>query len=206
MAFLRVGIPFPNHGNILPQVEKCLEQLDKCDIDTEIVKVQGSNVPLARNGSINKLKSNLCRQTLDGFEYYLSLDADIVFTIDQLKRLIDYNLDIVSGMYPYKSDRRTAVAGKFNVLGAIDLDMKLSMNKTGLMKIGWVGSGFLLIKKTVLEQMDYPWFRYKLVSWVDDAGDVHQVELSEDATFCLNARKYGFPTYIDCDCKLEHLG
>jgi hypothetical protein len=202
---IKVCVPYPNHGKILPQVEDALSALEASDLDVDITRVKGSNIIRARNAAINEEKSDLCRQKLPHFDYFLSVDADVLFTVDHVKQLISHKLDIVGGLYPNKNNRQLAVAGYLTAVGSVNYDKLVLSAGHGLKRVGYAGSGFLLISRHALENIEYPWFRYETISYLDSAGDLHQQQTSDDIGFAINAARCGFPIYLDCDCKLEHL-
>lgn len=204
-VMIKVCVPYPNHGQILPQVEEALSLLEESDLDVNITRTQGSNIIRARNAAINEEKSDLTRQKLPNFDYFLSVDSDVVFTVDNVKRLISHNLDIVGGLYSNKNNRQLAVAGYLTAVGSVSYDRLVLSVGSGIKRVGYTGGGFLLISKRALENIEYPWFRYETISYLDNNGDMHQQQTSDDIGFAINASRCGFPIYLDCDCKLEHL-
>lgn len=203
---LRVGVPYPNHGSITDETKRSLKKLEECPhLTVEVIVTQGSNIPRARNGAVNKEISDQKFQKIDGFDFFLGVDADIEFTTDDVLKLLSRRKDVIGGLYPNKKNRSQAVAGKFTPHGSIDPSGYISMSDTGIKKTDWIGGGFTLIKKDVFERVEYPWYRYKIVSYTDDNEVQHQQQTSEDLGFCDLLREYGHDIWIDCDCKINHV-
>jgi hypothetical protein len=118
-----------------------------------------------------------------------------------MKMLYDCNQPIVSGLY------RAKQAQGFNWAAWIDIhkvNPEFPADKTGftpissysgnLFTVDVIGMGFCLIKREVYEKMPKPWHPWNTPS------------PSEDFNFCLNAKKYGFDSWIMADVKLDHIG
>ena len=79
--------------------------------------------------------------------------------------------------------------------------------KIPLMKVDYTGLGWTLIKKGVIEKLEYPWFYGTRISMnndvsVGDDDDVTEPKkivtyTSEDVTFFLNLKKKGIDSYVD---------
>jgi GT2 family glycosyltransferase len=79
----------------------------------------------------------------------------------------------------------------------------VDFSETALVKfdeLAWCGGAFLLVKREVLENMDYPWFRH---IYVDMGYRANQT--GEDIGFCVNAQNSGYKIAIDCGCVVKHL-
>lgn len=203
---IKVGIPFAKHGRITDATLKSVKDLkNSCDFDVHVVAQQGSNVPRARNAMINKEKSNLIQQELEGFDYFLCVDADTGFTVDNVKQLLAHDLDIVSGAYVHKHDKQRFVAGWFREIEGLSLmEDRVTLDKTGLMEVDWCGAGFLLLKREALESMPYPWFTSQEIEYDAPEGKCAQVT-SDDIGFCVKARQNGMKIMLDADCRVAHV-
>jgi hypothetical protein len=74
-------------------------------------------------------------------------------------------------------------------------------DSTGLEEVGSIGTGIMLIKKEVFQNMSEPWFD---MPWqVGKRG-----YMGEDVFFCKKAQELGFKVYIDHDVSKEigHIG
>tara|TARA_R110000796_G_scaffold133682_3_gene249288 strand:- start:1610 stop:2260 length:651 start_codon:yes stop_codon:yes gene_type:complete len=143
----------------------------------------------------------------DGGEYshILWIDDDIIFNIKDIERLFKVDKDIVSGLYLMASgDNYAAVEywdeeffnqnGHFRFLSKNDLK-----NRDSIFTVSYVGFGFLLIKKGVLEQFEYPWFDARYIK-IKSSEDF----CMEDVAFCLKCKDSNIPIYIDPQIKVTH--
>jgi len=204
---VRVCVPYPNHGSISPETQRSLELLKQSkDFFVEIMEIQGSSISFIRNIGVNKGSSEKVRQSGFEYDYYLSVDSDISFTPEHLLQLMKRNLDVVGAAYQYRAQPDLLVAGHFdNSEGVVRVEKFLTIDAMGLKEVDWIGAGFTLIKKDVLEAMDYPWYREKIVEYDDGSGEKSAIWVGEDVGFCLGARQKGFKVFCDCDCHVRHL-
>jgi hypothetical protein len=204
---IRVCVPYPNHGAMKKKTSESLKILAACpDVFVEVLEVQGSSISHSRNaGIIGGGKSVCVKQKFSDFDYYLSLDADIAFTPEQLLKLIGLDKDVVGGAYIFRQDADKLVAGYFSNYGTVEFADFLNATATGVKEVDWIGGGFTLIKAKVLEAMDFPYYREEIVNYTAKSGDECGVWVGEDVGFCMGAKRAGFKIYCDCDCKVEHL-
>src|ERR1700756_3732602 len=123
---------------------------------------------LMRDGDalITRARANLVTLFLDdpSATHFLFVDADIGFTPEQVFRLIECGADMVAGVYPIKrvnwdkvkrvlmSDRpQVASAALDYVLEIEDPDRVVVVN--GFTRVRYAGTGFLMIRRHVLEKM-----------------------------------------------------
>jgi len=137
-------------------------------------------------------------QKVEGFDAYLFIDSDITFDAHQVLKLIGHDKDIVTGVYrTQKEDKYEAGLFYPAIPGAVMT--RYNMATRGMQRVDFCGAGFLLVKREVFENMEYPWFRHHMVT---NNGD--QEEAGEDYGFCINARRSGFEIWADFDCVVGH--
>jgi len=124
---------------------------------------------------------NICVEYADGDDI-LFWDSDIVADVEDVEKLRNSNLDIVSGSYEHR--------GKS---GMVCCTPDLPLDSFGLHELDYCGAGFLFIKKEVFQKLNKPYFFH----YPDEPG--------EDIYFCREAKKAGFKVYVDCDCKVLHI-
>lgn len=163
-----------------------------------------SLVPRARNSLVG-LMMEIPEST-----HLMFIDADIGFDPVDIVRLIAHDLDIVGGVYPMKTyPLRYAFA---------PLPEATDAGIPGVQEVRDLATGFMLIKRSVLERMieHYPETRYE----PDVALENRNIELhalfdtevkngkyvSEDYTFCRRWRSIGGKVHIDDTVVLKHLG
>jgi len=168
------------------------------DIQFDIEPRQGSVTRKNRNSLINDLKSILVYQKpVEGYDYFLMLDSDIEFNLSNIEALINHNKDIVCSPYLMHGREGIYDCGEFLIQGSIK--GRYNEDKKGLHVVDWIGAGFMLMKASVFEKMEYPWYRNILVR----SGD-NQEESSEDIGFCVNAERSNIDVWCDFDNPVGH--
>jgi hypothetical protein len=164
-----------------------------------------------------------------GFDKLLTIDADVVWTYEDFKRIIMSDKPIIGGVYPLKT---FPVVMNFNPLpdkGAeffstgrgIDLDAFVKFkakyaDENGLVEVRHLATGFLCMTREVFEKLGetsdfYDCFDSstgvtKRYMHFYESG-VHEGMLeSEDWSICRRAREAGFPVFFDTNVTLAHVG
>jgi hypothetical protein len=201
-----------------------------------------SNVDLKvhlRDGDalITRARANLVTLFLDdpAATHLLFVDADIGFTSEQVFRLIESGADVVAGVYPIKrinwdKARRALQSNRTNVPAA-SLDYVLEIDDPdrvtvvrGFTRVRYAGTGFLMIRRHVLEKMcAHPNYaplqffrehshdalagspnRFALFECMIDSGS--GTYLSEDFAFCKRWTDIGGEIWADLESSLDHVG
>lgn len=159
----------------------------------------------------------------EDFTHLLFIDADIGFTTQNVTRLLDYDKDVVCAAYPIKNIFWEDVLGKGinDVSDAKRFCLRHVVNSVskehedGIVEVADSGTGFMMIKRQVFDQMKeaYPDLKYKSPNYPSDNsylffdcmkdGDTY---LSEDYTFCKRWRDIGGKIYCDFKIPLVHTG
>ena len=146
-----------------------------------------------------------------GFAEFMWIDADVVFSPDDVDRLRAHNLPFTCGVYPKKGPREFAceflpgtTAVRFGTSG-------------GPTEVRYCGFGFTHTRKDVFvalhQRLSLPVcnnrFGTPLVPFfqpmvVPDPGGAWS--LSEDYAFCERARRCGFSVLADTSVRLWHVG
>lgn len=132
------------------------------------------------------------------YDYLFSIDSDIVLPNDALVKLIQADKDIISGYYIQRKHNETTPELFKAKNGGVD-HYKVEELELGLMEIDACGFGCVLIKGHVLNEMEYPHFKYK--SSIDFAYTE-----SEDTYFCKKAKEKGFKIWADTTINCGHKG
>ena len=142
---------------------------------------------------MGELRNRTIREMLDGgFDYWLSIDTDIVVDPKTLKTLINADKDIVSEIFWTQAPN-----GKY-WCNAWMVDQSAGMpeewRKPGLYRCGMTGA-LTLVKRAVFEAgVDYT-----------RIPNIHQALRGEDRHFCVRAACAGFELWIDSHCPARHL-
>jgi hypothetical protein len=201
-----------------------------------------SNVDLKvhlRDGDalITRARANLVTLFLDdpNATHLLFVDADIGFAPEQVFRLLESGADVVAGVYPIKrinwEKARRAVESKRPNVPAASLDYVLEVDNPdrvmvvrGFTRVRYAGTGFLMIRRHVLEKMcahpDYaPLQFFREHSHDALAGSPNRFALfecmidpssgtylSEDFAFCKRWTDLGGEIWADLESRLDHVG
>lgn len=130
------------------------------------------------------------------------IDSDIEWTVEQFAKILESEHDIVGGLYQVHPNGRVAVAftdgaGQPTVVNEADFIML----EPEPMECFGVGFGFVAMKQGVFEACDRPWFKIEHIRWAHLDFDVN---IGEDYSWCINARRNGFKTMIDPTVKVKH--
>jgi FkbM family methyltransferase len=150
---------------------------------------------------IEQVRNEIAVYFLDnGYDYLFAVDSDIVFAPDTLQRLIDHDVDMVSGIYIQRiPGTHTIEIMRKNEFGGVTHVPYSHIKDQGLVPIDGCGFGCVLIKRKVFESMEYPYFVYK--SALDHAHTV-----SEDVYFCRKATEKNIKMYADSELLCDHVG
>jgi hypothetical protein len=194
---------------------------------------------LMRDGDalITRARANLVTLFLDNpsATHLLFVDADIGFTPDQVFRLLESEADVVAGVYPIKrvnwdKAKRMLASGRAAAPSAA-LDYVLEVDNPdnviaigGFTRVRYAGTGFLMIRREVLEKMcqhpDYAPLQFFREHSIDAlAGSPNRFALfdcmidqttgtylSEDFAFCKRWTDIGGEIWADLESRLDHVG
>jgi hypothetical protein len=168
--------------------------------------------------------------------HLMFIDADIGFEPEAVERMLDFDQDLVAGMYPLKvldwsqiQQRAAAGANKdqLETAGLHYVGQPLPAGereeKNGFVTGLYAGTGFMLIKRQVMEKMvqAYPETKYKRLQTYPPPRHVSDnqynlfdciiepktgVYLSEDFTFCHRWRQLDGKVWLDTKSYLMHSG
>lgn len=132
------------------------------------------------------------------YDYIMWIDSDIVFDTKQFFELLNHKKNITSGLYLMEGGRQFACVknwdekffeenGHFQFLSPQDFK-----GQESLIKVNYVGMGWMLVKKGVFESINYPWFEPLRKTF----GGVTDFTM-EDVAFCHKAIEQGFDIHVD---------
>lgn len=156
---------------------------------TSLHMVIGSEVAMQRQQLVDEALETSCT-------HILWIDSDMKFPSDTIVSLLKSQKDIVAGNYSTRVAPHRPVAFK----NAKNLDSRV-FSGNGLEKVHAVGSGLMLVKREVYENIPLPHYS---VTWNDDYTNL----VGEDIYFCNKAQEHGYEVYVDHDIstKLAHVG
>jgi hypothetical protein len=152
-------------------------------------------------------------------DYIMWIDSDIVFKPNDFFKLLEdaqKGYPIVSGIYPLDNDNYSAIKkwdkeyflenGTFEFINRADISEKKFLYEANypIIRVPYNGFGFMLIKREVFDSLEYPWFKPETITIKKPDGTEIVDFASEDASFCLNADKKGFFTWVDTEVIVGH--
>jgi len=165
---------------------------------------------LSNESNVNRARNSCAAKFLSGDATHLMfVDADIQFRAEDIVKLVAHDKDIVGGIYPQKT-----LPPKM-VVNTLDN----AKTEGDLVEVGTLGTGFMLIKRTVFEQM----IQAGATPYGDDIGlsdvennnqydffnctiDSNGRYLTEDWSFCRKWRELGGAIWADTTVALAHVG
>jgi len=190
---------------------------------------------LGRESLITRGRNALVAKFLDDPDgtHLMFIDADIGFEPDQVIRMLEFDHDVVAGMYPLKEITwdNAAIARvrqgesldhacmRFVGVACEGSDREV---ENGFVTGSYAGAGFLMMKRRVFEKLkaSYPYLQYKAAHTamapslstnqyaffdciIDEASGEY---LSEDYAFCQRWRALGGKIWLDTHGVLAHVG
>jgi hypothetical protein len=182
------------------QLAALMPAIARYGVSVQLAHIAGcSIITKARNALAHMFMQSDCTDLL-------FVDADINFKVEDVLRIVALSgdKDVVAGAYPRRADDK-----KFFT----DIHYPLEL-ADGLLRVERVGTGFMLIRRHVLEKLeaDHPEWKF----WVNteqahhtaffDFKQTAEGYIGEDYLFCDRARAAGFKIYIDPEINLGHFG
>ena len=151
------------------------------------------------------------------YDWQLWIDSDIVFDSSKFWQLCDMahpteneedDRRISAGWYSTEDGRTTSVAhwleeDDFRSNGGVmNHETVESMGKRKKpFTVDYTGFGWVMIKKGVFEELEYPWFAPKMQ--IFESGAVQDM-CGEDVSFCLDAKEAGDEIWCDPRIRVGH--
>lgn len=189
----KILIGIPTARNIEPDTFKSIYDLEVPEgYETTFQYFYGYNIDQVRN--------LIADWVVKGYDYLFSVDSDIAFPPDTLKKLLAHDKDIVSGLYiQRKPGQHIVEVYEDNGRGGVANIPYAKLAGHREYEIAGCGFGCVLIKAEVIRAIPYPHFVYH--SAID-----HRNTISEDVDFCRKARERGFKLYADATILCRHIG
>jgi len=149
------------------------------------------------------------------YDYIMWVDSDMVFSHEDFLKLLESPHDITSGLYRMADRKNFATVknmddnlllenGHYEFLSVDEL-LKYKEDETNdrYLSVGYTGMGWMLIKKGVIESLEYPWFYRNATSLTKNNIDVKEM-MSEDVAFCKNLLDKGYKVHVDTNVIVGH--
>ncbi len=201
------NLTYPNYDVLL---------VDNSKDDVYFEKLKKMNIPVIKSKYFDFAKDriifsrNIIRQkVIDGdYDYFLSLEQDVIPPRGLIERLLWRNKDVVSGLVFHLVPKVDKNGKKYllqiPMLGRnVDNTDKISMFRTeqvlssgSLVEIDYASMGCLLIKNNILDKIKFRYEEY-------GSDDVDNV-IWDDFCFCRDARKLGYSLFADLGVRCKH--
>jgi len=188
----KILVAVPTYRYIEPETFKSIYDLDvPTGFELDFKPFVGDQIDKIRNSIAQCAKE---------YDYLLSVDSDIVLPRDSLRKMIEADKPIVSGLYIQRipNTHTLEIYGVNNIGGVSNIPYEL-LKDLGLVEVAGCGFGCCLVKSEVFRTLVYPHFEYHV------ALD-HKNTVSEDVDFCIKARNHGFGVWADTTILCEHIG
>ena len=206
----KVHIAMPCYGGML--TESTFMSFIKWANTARQLNIDWTLETMVNESLISRARNTLSAKFLhmDDATHLMFIDADIGWEPWHLLVLLNKDVDVIGGLYPMKTMPIKWVVNGFE--GAEE-------GPDGFQEVSKAGTGFLLIKKGVFEQMNShpavkqykndigldPVYDQYLKTYFDTAVRQNRY-YSEDWTFCENWRDIGGKIYVDKRVLLRHSG
>ena len=175
--------------------------VDNSEDDSYFKKIQSFGLPVIKGPWFQSAKErivasrNLLREkAVQQYDYFLSLEQDVIPPKDVIERLLAHKKEVLSGMYYTVKDKglRPLLIVKNPVTGALSyLDSQKILEYNTLFEITLCGLGCVLISCKILTQLS---FRHVLGN-----------KSFDDFWFCKDVLEKGFRLYADPSVLCNHL-
>ena len=159
----------------------------------------GSKLHIERSCDIAQNFNNGVKRMIGDWAWFLGDDHS--FSPSLLMRLLHHNVDVVVPITPTKGAPWAPCVMHGDGLGWRE-DMKLyrwdELSGPGLLPLpkgDFIGQAGMLVKKTVLDKIGYPWFK---------AGMLDKGRLQEDLYFCQEIQELGYTIWVDQEVIFDH--
>lgn len=224
------GIPMRYHDGVLePWVQKCLDLAasyaeDHQSYELECMTWKGSSVTQNSYNLVNKF---LTDPKYKSCTHYLYSGDDLTFPPDGIQKLLDADKPVIVGCATWKTPPywpNCDVMGESGNLSRIHITREM-LQRQSIEEVHGAGSGFMMIKREVLEDVARLWEEYheefkskmseKFNGWEpvpffpvmfgaygENAGGKM---VSTDFSFCKTVRAAGHKIYLHCGVIVGHV-
>jgi hypothetical protein len=163
-------------------------------------------------GDVRKGQSQKPFQGELEYDYIMWIDSDIVFNPEDFFKLLESPHDVTCGRYMMEDMKHHAVVriwdteffrenGAFKFLTEEDITRYSETTKSRYMPVAYAGMGWMLIRKGVIEHIQYPWFYRQIEQIGQNMRDMN----SEDVAFCKNLQEVGVSIMLDTQVRVGHM-
>src|SRR5215467_564714 len=159
-----------------------------------LIKPEGSSVILCHDRSPAHGRNLVIQAAIDnGCSHVLFIDDDMAYKPDALLKLLDHDVDIVSGLYLSRAYPHPPLAFDLANDEGAAFPMYLMPDITARLRpIVAAGLGFLLCKTEIFSKLEKPWIRL---------GELNQEEWCDDIGFFKRVREANIQCFVDTEVR-----
>lgn len=198
----KIFIAIPNLGTLHSELVKRLIEWHVTPMDG--VEQVGVYMPRgiqphdsARNHCVQKFLESECT-------HMLFIDSDVIPPSDTILKLLEHDVPVVSGNYPFIGAKEDGTVGRVpcmfklvDVLGTGIQKMVPMEDVDGMQEIDFFGGGCLMIRRDVLENMKAPHFKWQ---YTEDG----MADYGEDIDFGKKLIQMNIQAYGRFDVQCQH--
>lgn len=167
------------------------------DFYNQIERIDGTLHMFARGQSPAKNRNVMIQAAIDNqCTHILFLDDDVIPPKDTLKKLLEHNKDVVSGLYPMRNFPHFPVIFDKRFNNGFNRHVHLKDELDGLVLITNCGFGCVLIKMEVFDKIPKPWVTL---------GELEADGWCDDIAFFNKVHDAGFGMYCDLTLIVDHM-
>ncbi len=195
------------HNAYVKSLIETTNWLNEQGLTYKFINAASSFVPQAREmTALDEQESNWETNAVGAGKYTYDkifwIDSDISWSLEAFKKIYESEHDIVSGLYYTSVIDMTVSASGFGPNGYPFTYKELDFFMVDEpIEVFGVGFGFVAMKYGVFELMPRPWFQIQRVDWVEKRV---VLDIGEDYSWCISARKCGFKIMLDSSVKVSH--
>ena len=189
--------------------------------DIIISPATGSFVPFVRMTTLGlDVLRGQEQKPFDGqpFDVWITIDSDIVFTFEQVEKLIESTDEhpVVAGMYRMSDLVNYAFVkdwgetyfktnGTFQFIKPEEVAKWKEETEFKYFPVVYSGMGFMAIRKEVFDNIKYPYFDSEVMTITAEDGKVIRDICSEDVSFCKKITQAGYQIMVNTDIRVGHI-
>lgn len=188
-----IGIPVGDNVNRL-FFHTMLLRMEEWSQTFDIMPIIEYTIP------IDEARNRIAKIATDAkCDYIFFIDSDVLIQQGQLERLVSWDKDAITGIYymraaPYYPLIRRKVA--YRLYSPIEPDTSIE-----LMSIDGSGFGCFLLRTSILDKIEYPWFQFQYFRHMNKWRHI-----GEDLYFCEQLKNVGIDIYCDPIIQCAHIG
>jgi len=177
----------------------CRDSIEGLQRPPSTIRYTSHGLSVAENW--NKAAAVFLSTSTPTLEWMFLVNDDHIYPPDTLLRLLDRNVEVVTGLYTFRSlPFRPILFDRLHEDGRHVLGLELPNTRldsaSALIPIVACGDGAMLVRRSVFERVEPPWWSYGLID--SDRSD-------HDLIFCERLRNAGITIHADLSVPIGHV-